>query len=82
MQEHKTTDIYLVSALVASGAKLVEVKKAGYNQAEFIVRGELADMIMQFQNRNLKVDAMTLFENHKSLKSRANDVLRNTYNTY
>lgn len=79
MQEHKTTDIYLVSALVASGAKLVEVKKAGYNQAEFIVRGELADMIMQFQNRNLKVDAMTLFETHKSLKARASDIARNSY---
>lgn len=78
--EHKTSDISLASALIAKGAVLKDVKKIGYSQAEFTLAGtSLEEEIMHFQNRNLKVDAMTLFETHKSLKARANDTLRNTY---
>lgn len=78
--EHKTTDLALASALIVAGATLAGVEKLGYNQAEFIIKGKQveSDMLL-FQNRSLVVDAMTLFETHKSLKSRANDVLRNTY---
>lgn len=80
MQEYKTTDIYLVTALVVSGIELKEVKKAGYSQAEFVLSGyDITDLVMQFQNRTLKADAMTLFETHKSLKARASDILRNQY---
>lgn len=80
MKEYKTTDIYLATALVVSGAELKEVKKAGYSQAEFVLSGyDVTDLVMQFQNRNLRVDAMTLFENLKSLKARASDLMRNSY---
>ncbi len=80
MAIYQTTDIALASALVASGAKVEDVKKVGYSQAEFILDGDdLQEEVMKFQNRKLKVDAMTLFETHKSLKARAQDVLRNTY---
>lgn len=80
MTEYATTDIALASALVSSGAKVKDVKKIGYSQAEFTLEGyDLNNEVMEFQNRNLKVDAMTLFETHKSLKARANDVLRNNY---
>lgn len=80
MNQHKTTDISLASALIANGAKITDVRKIGYSQAEFTLEGyDLDGEMIQFQNRNLKVDAMTLFETHKSLKARANDVLRNTY---
>lgn len=80
IEEKKLTDLALASALVAVGAKVTDVKKIGYSQAEFTLEGDdLSHELLQFQNRDLQVDAMTLFENHKSLKSRANDVLRNTY---
>jgi hypothetical protein len=80
MNQYKTTDIALASAMIANGAKLEEVKKLGYSQAEFIISGyDLNNDVIEFQNRNLKVDAMTLFETHKSLKARANDVVRSNY---
>lgn len=80
MNQYKTTDIALASALIAKGATLEGVNKLGYSQAEFIINGyDLNSEVIEFQNRNLKVDAMTLFETHKSLKARANDVLRNNY---
>ena len=80
MQEYKTSDISLASAIVSAGAEIKEVKKIGYSQCEFTLQGyDIDGQVMQFQNRNLKVDAMTLFENYKSLKARTNDVMRNTY---
>lgn len=80
MNQYKTADIALATALIANGAKLEEVKKLGYSQAEFIISGyDLNNDVIEFQNRNLKVDAMTLFETHKSLKARANDVVRSNY---
>lgn len=80
MQKFATTDIALATALLSGGNKLIDVKSVGYAQAEFIIEGyDLTNEVILFQNRNYKVDALTLFENHKSLKSRANDAIRNTH---
>lgn len=79
-QEYKTTDIALGSAIITKGGTLTEVRKLGYSQAEFTITGKgIEEIVINFQNRKLKLDAMTLFETHKSLKARANDILRNTY---
>lgn len=79
-EEHKTTDLALASALIVAGASIEAIDKIGYSQVEFTLKGKkVGDTMIDFQNRKLEVDAMTLFETYKSLKARANDVLRNTY---
>ncbi len=74
------TDIHLASALVAKGAKVLEIKPAGFSKAEFTLQGYgIEHEMLCFQNKDLMVDAQTLFETFRTLKTRANDVLRNTY---
>lgn len=79
-EEHKTTDLALASALIVAGGTIGKISSIGYTQVEFTIHGKnVSEILMKFQNRKLEVDAMTLFETYKSLKARANDVLRNTY---
>lgn len=80
MKKYKTTDISLATALISYGCKMVDVKSIGYSQAEFeIQHPKIEQLVVMFYNRDLMLDAMTMFDTHKTLKARVNDTLRNHY---
>lgn len=74
----QTTDIKLAATLMTYGFTLDSVERITNRQAEFRFawHTDIENVINDYTNGNLQVDAVTLLQNLEKLKSRAADVTR------
>ncbi len=70
--EFLTRDIYLATALVQAGIRIVRVEnRSGKGIFVFQASGEINNLIAKFLNGELRSDPKGLFETFKSMKAMA-----------
>jgi len=78
--EYKTRDIYLSASLKACSIPLIRVEShEGKGFFIFKYSPKIEDIIADYHNGELKIDARTLFNVWKDLKSLAFSVTNNQY---
>jgi hypothetical protein len=67
-----TSDLGLVSSLIASGYRVSRIDRSRSNRAVFLIKrnNKLNDLVSAYFNHQLKVDALTFFNSMKELKTR------------
>lgn len=79
-KEYTTSDMSLISSLVATGANILKIEAKNHKQVLFtLLDDNIEAKILLFENRKFMVDAQTLLETQKSLKARTLDCLHNNY---
>ena len=70
--EYKTNDLALAAAIVSSGAQLVRTERLNAQKVTFIFydEGNLTNIIDAFWADRLTINARTMFDNIKMLKTR------------
>lgn len=70
--EYKTSDLALAAAIISNGISLLRTESIDVQKVAFVFydHGQLTELVDAFWSDQLKINARTMFENIKMLKSR------------